>query len=185
MTIGNDHRAGPRRTASRRWLRPVGYLALALFGCALEFHAVAEEQSLEGTYKLISSTRKILDTGQVVDTYGKQPTGFITYSRDGRMLALIVWDKNDRPAPESVGAITGEQRANLFRTMVSYGGTYKFDGDTVEHHIDISWNQAWTGSTQIRDVRKDGNRLIYTTRPAPFSADGKMSVITVIWQKVD
>jgi hypothetical protein len=95
-----------------------------------------------------------------------------------RMLVLVVSDKNERPAPESGVAPTDEQSASLFRTMVSYGGTYDFDGHTVKHHIDFSWNQAWTGTTQIRDVQKDGDKLIYTTRPAPSLVDGKMSVVT-------
>ena len=151
---------------------------------AISCPAFAEDQSLEGTYRLISSTRKVLDTGQVLDTYGKHPTGYITYGRDGRMLTLIAWDKADRPKPESIAGMTDQQRAALFRTMLAYGGTYTFDGHTVQHHIDISWNEAWTGTTQVRDVRREGDRLIYTTRPAPFSGDGKMSVVTVVWQKV-
>jgi len=68
--------------------------------------------------------------------------------------------------------------------MLAYGGTYKFDGKSMEHHIDISWNEWWTGTTVIRDVRKEGDKLIYTTRPAPFSGDGKMSVTTLIYEKV-
>jgi len=152
---------------------------------AVSVRAFAADQVLEGTYKLVSSTQKTLETGEIVDTYGKQPTGYITYGRDGRMLVLIVADKNNRPAPNSVGAITDEQRADLFRTMLAYGGTYKYDGHTIEHHIDVSWNQAWTGTTQVRDVQSEGDKLTYVTRPAPFSGDGKMSVTTLIWQKVD
>jgi hypothetical protein len=140
--------------------------------------------SLVGSYKLVASTRKVLDTGEVIDTWGKQPSGYIVYSSNGRMLVLIVSDKNDRPAPESGVAPTDEQAANLFRTMGAYGGTYEFDGHTVKHHIDISSNQTWTGTTQIRDVQRDGDKLIYTTRPYSFPADGKMSVVTVVWQKV-
>ena len=41
----------------------------------------------------------------------------------------------------------------------------------------------WTGTTVIRDIQRDGDKLIYTTRPAPFAADGKMSVLTLVWQK--
>jgi hypothetical protein len=147
--------------------------------------SAASAVSLAGTYKLVAITRKVLDTGQVSDLFGKQPSGYVVYTPNGRMLLLIVGDKNDRPAPESGVAPTDEQSASLFRTMASYGGTYDFDGHTVQHHIDISWNQAWTGTTQIRDVQKDGDKLIYTTRPAPWPIDGKMSVITAVWQKVD
>jgi hypothetical protein len=147
--------------------------------------STASTASLVGSYKLIASTRKVVDTGEVSDTFGKQPSGYINYFSDGRMLVLIVSDKNDRPALESGVAPTDEQAAKLFRTMVAYGGTYEFDGRAVKHHIDMSWNQTWTGTTQIRDVQKDGDKLIYITRPFPWPADGKMSVVTVVWQKVD
>jgi hypothetical protein len=151
----------------------------------LAFPAFAENKMLDGTYKLISATRKIVETGQVVDSFGEHPTGYINYGKDGRFLVLIVYDKTIRPSPDSVANITDAQRAELFRTMTSYGGTYTFDGHTMQHHIDISWNQAWTGTTVVRDVEKENDKLIYTTRPAPFAGDGKMSVVTLVWQKAD
>jgi len=36
----------------------------------------------------------------------------------------------------------------------------------------------------VRDVKVEGDRLIYTSRPAPFGGDGKMSVATAVWEKV-
>jgi hypothetical protein len=33
-------------------------------------------------------------------------------------------------------------------------------------------------------VTVDGDRLIYTTRPQPSPFDGKMIVITLVWQKL-
>ena len=98
------------------------------------------------------------------------------------MIVLIV--RNPRPKPESIEKTTDQQRADLFRTMTAYGGTYKFDGSNIEHHIDISWNEVWTGTTQVRSVKRDGDRLVYTTPPFHFHTDGKMSVNTLIWEKV-
>jgi hypothetical protein len=144
--------------------------------------ASARDEEVHGTWTLVSSTRKVLDTGQEFDTYGKHPKGFITYGQDGRMMAMIVYD--GRPKPESIEKMTDQQRSELLRSMLAYGGTYKFDGKSITHNIDISWNEVWTGTSQVRDIRKDGDRLIYTTRPAPFSGDGKMSVVTLVWEKV-
>ena len=104
------------------------------------------------------------------------------YGKDGRFLVLVVYD--ERPNPESIDKTTDQQRADLFRSMLAYGGTYKFDGKSIKHEIDMSWNEVWTGTTVIRDVTRDGDKLIYSTRPAPFSGDGKMSVVTVVWEKV-
>ena len=144
--------------------------------------APTAEEDIVGTYRLVSDTRKVLDTGDVFYTYGKHPAGYIMYGKEGRMLVLVLSD--DRPKPASIKNATPEQEAALFRSMLAYGGTYKFDGTRIEHHIDISWNESWTGTTAIRYVRKEGDKLIYTTDPAPFSGDGKRSVATLIWEKV-
>ncbi len=46
-------------------------------------------------------------------------------------------------------------------------------------------NEAWTGTTQVRSVRRDGNRLVYTTPPFPFFTDGAMSLGTLVWEKLE
>ena len=91
---------------------------------------------------------------------------------------------SNRPRAESLEKMTDQQRADLFRTMIAYGGTYTFQGNSIEHHIDISWNELWTGTTVIRDIKREGDRLVYTTKPAAFPRDGKMSVNTLVFEKV-
>lgn len=132
-----------------------------------------------GTYRNVGSSRRVLDTGEVIP--GGPQNGYITYSRDGRMLVVIAQGTRERPA--SVEAMTDAQRVALFKSVIAYGGTFEFDGEVMKHHIDLSWNEVWTGTTQIRDVRRDGGRLIYTTRPAPSPEDGRMSVSTIVWEK--
>ena len=146
-------------------------------------NASAQDYSLVGSYKLISNTRKVVDTGEVFDT-GTQPNGYIIYTPDNRMLVLIVSDKNDRPAPESFVGLTDEQCASLFRTMTSYGGTYEFDGQTVKHHVDISWNQAWTGTTQVREFTIVGDRLHIRSVPAKSFQDGRVISAALEWMRV-
>jgi hypothetical protein len=155
---------------------------LAVAVAALVFSPCAAEEDLTGTFKLVSSKRKIVETGEILDTWGKNPKGFITYGKDRRMLVLIVTD--DRPRPESVEKLTDQQRAQLFRTMTAYGGTYEFDGKTVQHHIDISWNEVWTGTTVVRELKKEGSKLVYSSTAAPFSSDGRISEVTLVWEKV-
>jgi hypothetical protein len=156
-------------------------IMLAFLLSALPFCAALAEEELPGTYKLISSTRTILETGEVQDSYGKQPKGYIMYGRDGRVLVLITHD--GRPRPPRTG-MTDKDRADQYRTVNGYGGTYTYHGDRIEHHIDIAANETRVGSTEIREIKRDGNRLVYTTSPQPFSGDGKMSVITLVWEKM-
>ena len=124
-------------------------MMLAATIAALPSYTIAADDQLAGTYRLISSTRTILETGEVLDTWGNNPNGFIIYGKDGRMLVLIV--TRDRPKPESVDKITDQQRADLHRSMTAYGGTYKFDGKRVEHKIVITfpesvryWQPLWS-----------------------------------------
>ena len=127
-------------------------LALSMFGAMIPIHVSAADNEFVGTYKLVVEQRTIVDSGEIVPV--KNPQGYITYSNDGRMIVLIV--RNPRPKPESIEETTDQQRADLFRTMTAYGGTYKFDGSTIEHHIDISWNEVWTGTTQVKVRQKRG-----------------------------
>src|SRR5438477_7550236 len=97
---------------------------------------------------------------------------------------MVIITRTDRTRPESLDKMTDTQRADLFRGMIAYAGTYTLHGDRIEHHLDISSNEIWTGTTVIRDIKRDGERLVYTTKPAPFPRDGKVSVNTLVWEKV-
>ena len=147
---------------------------------SLSFVTSTAFAQLEGTYRLISTTARILETGQE-EKYTDE-SGYITYGRNGRMFVLLVRGK--RPKPESLEKMTDQQRADLFRTVTAYSGRYTFDGKTVEHHIDISWNEVFTGTTLRREVKRDGDRIMLTTPPSPRSKDGKMSVRTLVFEKV-
>ena len=65
-------------------------------------------------------------------------------------------------SPKSIEKTTDQQRADLHRMMTAYSGTYTFDGSKVVHRLDISWNEVWAGTTNIRDVQRDGDRVIFT-----------------------
>ena len=68
--------------------------------------------------------------------------------------------------------------------MIAYGGTYTYDGKTVTHHIEISWNENWTGLHNVREVKLEGNRLILSTRPAPDPVDGRPVTAALTWERV-
>ena len=145
--------------------------------------AFSAEEELQGTWKLASMQRKIVDTGQTLDAFGSNPRGFLMYGQAGRMIVLIA--TSDRPKPESIEKMTDQQRTDLFRSMVAYTGTYKFDGKSVEHHVDVSWNEVWAGTSLKLDAVRSGDRLTYTTAPIPFAGDGKISITTLIWERLN
>jgi hypothetical protein len=79
-----------------------------------------------------------------------------------------------------------EERIKLHQTMAAYAGTYTLESDKVIHHVDISWNEAWTGTDQVRFYKIDGNTLTITTAPAPYTSpyDGRESRYVLVWEKV-
>jgi hypothetical protein len=137
---------------------------------------------LYGTWKLVSFTRNILETGQKIDLFGKAPKGFLNYGRDGRMYAILV--KDERLKPADMSKVTDAQRLDLFNTMSAYAGTFSVDGNKVTHHVDISWNENWTGTAQVRNIKLAGRRLYIETNPQLGGIDGKMVVLVLEWEKL-
>jgi len=177
-------RAKKEMIFSRRFL-PTVYLfclSMSVLIFLSSSSAKAGNEELYGTWRLVSLTRQVVATGETSDLLGKAPQGFINYGPDGRMLVIIVAEK--RPKPTVIEKMTDQERIELFKTMVAYGGTYKYDGKTVTHQIDISWNENWTGTPQVRNVKLEGRRLILTTNPAPNAVDGKVSISALTWERV-
>ena len=158
------------------------FALLGIITCIVSISPAAAQEALDGTWKLISSKRTNQATGVTTDTFGTNPQGFIMYSRDGHMMVLLT--QTGRPRADSIEKMTDQQREQLYSSMIAYAGTYKFDGKTMEHHVDISWNEMWTGTIQFREIARDGERLIISTRPQPSPRDGRMSITTLTWEKV-
>ena len=137
---------------------------------------------LYGTWRLVSFTQRSVATGETVEVFGHSPTGFLSYSRDGRMNAILVKDK--RPKLVDMAQATTDDKAQLFSSMYAYAGTFTVDGSTVTHHVDISWNENWTGTNQVRNVRLEGDRLYISTNPQSNGIDGKVMVAELVWEKV-
>jgi hypothetical protein len=159
----------------------VAVLAI-VFGLSRRTQAQTNSQ-LAGTYRLISIKLTLSATGETIDGMGKSPNGYIIYGRDGRMMVLYVND--ERPNPRNLDAVTDQERVALFKTMSAYSGRYDFDGKVVTHHIDVSANQTWTGTHQVRNVKFDGRRVILTSNPQVTSFGGKVGVVVNTWEKVD
>ncbi|MGE7415775.1 lipocalin-like domain-containing protein [Methylobacterium tarhaniae] len=149
---------------------------------AVPAHAL-DARDLHGTWKLVSSSTKEIESGQERDTLGSSPNGYITYDADGRMMTVAT--SRDRPNVGDTSKLTEEVRAKLQRSMWAYAGTYTVQGNSVMHKIETSWNEIWNGMTMVRDVQKrEDGRLIFTTKPQKGNQTGKMEVLTIVWEKL-
>ena len=143
--------------------------------------ARAGENPLLGTWKLQSLVYEVIATGVRSMPFGEHPSGYLSYSINGRMYVILVMD--DRPKPLDL-VPTDEEKLKLQGSMLAYAGTYTVDGEKVVNHVDISWNESWTGTDQVRFYKVDGDTLTITTIPgrSPFTGEKRRSVL--IWKKV-
>jgi hypothetical protein len=141
----------------------------------------AMNDRLIGTWKLVAVKARDPDSGEERDAWGPNPDGYINYGRDGRMIVINARSGRKKPAGP---APTREEAADLFQGVLAYAGRYTVNGNEVTHHVDISWNEAWTGQDMVRVATFDGDRVHLATRPSPDPVDGRMSVRTMTWQKM-
>jgi hypothetical protein len=134
---------------------------------------------LLGTWRLksyiVTTTR-----GERLIPYGDDPTGYLSYSADGRMHVMGAGSGRIVPVG-SAGSVN--ERAALFDTMFAYAGTYSVKADTVIHHVEISWNESWTATDQVRLFEVSGNTLTLTTHITD-PANGAEAHYALVWEKV-
>jgi hypothetical protein len=125
--------------------------------------------------------REVTATGEKINEFGEHPNGYLSYSADGRMYSMATSDNRLKPRDQNPA---DEERVKLHQTMYAYAGTYTLEGDKVVHHVDISWNQAWTGTDLVRYYKLDGNILTIATAPNKSLIDGREGRGVLVWEKV-
>jgi hypothetical protein len=116
-------------------------------------------QSLVGTWKLVSGKTTTVSDNESTALYGQRPAGLITYTLEGRMSAIITADGRKPLSVADRVAAPLEERAEAFATLIAYAGRYSVSGDKVTHHIEVSSFQNWVGTDQSRFIRFEGNRV--------------------------
>jgi len=134
-----------------------------------------------GTWKLVSSTRKDVESGAESRTFGSHPTGFLNYSADGRVMVIMIGDNRK---PPSGPVPTDVEMGALFKSVLAYAGRYTVEGNQVVHHVEASSDPLRAGGRLVRFFSLDGNVLTLTAAPTRYWMDGRVSVLTIVWEKV-
>src|SRR5260370_23614461 len=109
-----------------------------------------------GTWRLVSASSST-DSGERNDTpFGPSPKGFLTYTQDGRMTAMISYGGRKRLSPSDSRSAPEEEQAEAFRTPAAYAGRYTLNGDKIIHHAEISSIQDWVDTDLIHCVKFEG-----------------------------
>jgi len=142
--------------------------------------ALADDRTkLLGIWKLKSFVTEFQASGERRPVYGIDPLGYIIFTPEGRMMVVITGEGR-KPAQ------TTEDRAALFASMVAYSGTYRVEPDKFVTKVDVSWNETWTGTDQVRFFKLDGDRLDIISAWAPSGAIPEKPIVRGIltWERV-
>ncbi|MDB5534689.1 MAG: hypothetical protein JWO28_3004 [Hyphomicrobiales bacterium] len=142
---------------------------------------MSDAGQLIGTWKQLSGVVEEVGTGVSRSNLSTAPSGFITFSADGRIVNLTV--DSSRKKPQSNPPTAAEAEA-LFRSLIAYAGTYEVDGNKVTYQLDVSWNELWTGTEQVRYWRIEGDKLHVSTPEIVNPLTGKKSIHRLVFEKV-
>ena len=132
---------------------------------------------LHGSWRLVSFEVEFQNSEERQYPFGANPNGFLVLTPDGRMMTLIT-------AKERAPGDTDGQQATLFRSMASYTGRYRIEGEKFITNVDASWNEAWNGSEQERFYKIEKGRLEFMTAWAPHPLpDGPIMRGILRWKR--
>ena len=138
-----------------RWLmRVVIVFIVVLMGTVNTNQIVFANNSAKiiGIWKLVSFESEWKTTGERGPMMGKNPTGYIIFTPEGRMMVILTAEGRKPPKTE-------QDRTDLFKSIIAYSGMYRLEGDKWITKVDISWLPSWIGTDQVRFFKFDGDRL--------------------------
>jgi Lipocalin-like domain len=132
-----------------------------------------------GSWKLVSAS-STTSAGERDETpYGPNPVGFLTYTEDGRVSAMI---SHGGRKPLTIGGGSLEEQAEAFKTFLAYAGTYTLSSDKVTHHVTVSSIQNYVDRDLVRNIKFQGDQIVLITPPTRMN--GKLQTVELIWQRL-
>ena len=156
----------------------VSSLVVAFASLIAQPSFAADGDKVVGTWKLVSYEVEVQATGQKGPVMGEKPTGYATFTPEGRVFFVLTGEARK-------AAKTDQERAELLSTLIAYSGTYSVEGDKWITNVDVAWNPDWVGTKQVRDFKLEGERLMVLTpwRVMPNWADKGLTRSIVTFER--
>jgi hypothetical protein len=139
---------------------------------------------LIGAWKLVSYVEEPVDGSAPFHPMGEKPQGIIMYTPDGYMSAQLM--RPDRRPFASGDWFDGteEEYREEASGYIAYSGPFHVDEEkrTLTHSMFVSLFPNWTGQTQPRVVKIEGDRLFLSTE-SPIKSGGKIVMSRLQWQR--
>lgn len=126
-----------------------------------------------GIWRLVE-TRAVDDAGAPLPPpYGPKPTGVISFTSEGRMMAVLSDGRATLPEGEPP------------REYSSYCGAYTFDGETLVTRVDGATKTERIGGDQVRRVRfVADNRAIFSPPPRAYREETRNQHRELVWERI-
>ncbi len=143
-------------------------------------------QDLVGTWKLVEWTAEV--DGKPVTPFGGETTGLITYTGDGRMWGTLM--RVDRPLVDgdTLAAASEPERAAAAAGYLNYAGTYRLEGSTVVHEVEVSLFPNWIGTDQVREMQwasNEGGGQDLLLSAQSTSSKGEAVSNRLVWRRLE
>jgi hypothetical protein len=125
-----------------------------------------------GCWRMISWTRKLVGSAEEADALGPNPFGYISYTPEGRVMVFVLKSTRQRPVSN---VPTDSEKIGDFDSMFAYVGSCEVLPDRVINTLYGSWNELWTGTTQVRLPSFEDDQLVYGT-PRDDRSDGRQAL---------
>ena len=144
-------------------------------------HPIPPDHPIVGAWQLVSFTGKDIETGAVTHPMGERAKAAVIYTADGHVVTLFTAE--DRRPP--LGPLPTDQEAiDLYRSMIAFAGRYELTDAKLVYHPEISWNEMWNGTTQERVLEVSPSRLEVSSVPAVSALTGRMTVFSLVWERM-
>jgi Lipocalin-like domain len=135
-----------------------------------------DADSLVGVWKLQSFSLQARGE-EPSEIFGSQPKGYLIFTPEGRMMTVIT--RADRKPARTV-----PEQAALLQSMVAYTGRYTVERNRIITRPDVSWNEIYAGTEQIRYYSVTGDTLTLRTAEQPSGVlPGKWIVATLTYER--
>jgi len=136
---------------------------------------IVAAETLRGAWQLVSWSFVYEDGRPPEHPLGPDARGFIMYTDDGHVSALLMRGERPRAAPA-----TEAERAQAYAESFGYSGRYVVRDGTVYHTIQVATNPALLGITSTRHISFDGTTL---TLSGPDFTPGAARSQKIVWRR--
>src|SRR6201999_4432216 len=119
----------------------IGKAAMVVGVAVIGTTAVADDRHrLVGSWKLVAWP-VVGENGTPQNVFGTAPTGYLVTTPEGRSIVLTTASAR-KPGTDDTA------RAALQKSMLSYSGRYRVEGNDFITKVDASWNEEWNDTEQ-------------------------------------